>query len=59
MCLVIRFYLNRENSVRAKALEEINDQSDEALEMGEEILQVGKDDLDLTDRQNLKFVYPL
>lgn len=60
MCLIIRFYLNRENKKRAAILAERSSDSDsDALEVGSEIIHLQDDDLDLTDRQNLRFVYPL
>ncbi|KAJ3477983.1 hypothetical protein NLG97_g8696 [Lecanicillium saksenae] len=60
MCLIIRFYLNRENKKRAAILAERSSDSDsDVLEVGSELLHLKNDDLDLTDRQNLRFVYPL
>ncbi|KAK1466074.1 hypothetical protein CCUS01_07421 [Colletotrichum cuscutae] len=60
MCLIIRWYLIRENRRRQLILE--NDESrekHEVLDTGEEVIQVHNEDLDLTDRQNLQFIYPL
>ncbi|KXH64355.1 hypothetical protein CSAL01_12703 [Colletotrichum salicis] len=45
MCLIIRCDENREEH--------------EVLDTGDEVIEVHNEDLDLTDRQNLKFVYPL
>lgn len=61
MCVIIRFYLDKENKQRAKALDEKqgSDSEQEALDTGSEILRLDDKDLDLTDRQNLRFVYPL
>lgn len=61
MCLIIRFYLDRENRRRKQLLAEQGDESerDEVIDTGSEIVKVGGGDLDLTDRQNLKFIYPL
>ncbi|OJJ08747.1 hypothetical protein ASPVEDRAFT_47920 [Aspergillus versicolor CBS 583.65] len=61
MCLIIRFYLDRENRRRKQLLAEQGDESerDEVMDTGSEIVKVGGGDLDLTDRQNLKFIYPL
>lgn len=61
MCLIIRYYLNSENKKRALKLQEMagNDSEVEGLDTGSEILNLNDQDLDLTDRQNLRFVYPL
>ncbi|TQV93049.1 allantoate permease [Cordyceps javanica] len=60
MCLIIRFYLQNENKKRAAILAERGSDSDnDVLEVGSEIVHLKNDDLDLTDRQNLRFVYPL
>jgi hypothetical protein len=60
LCLIIRFYLNRENKKRAQILNERGSESDnDALEVGSEIMHLKDQDLDQTDRQNLHFVYPL
>lgn len=61
MCLVIRFYLDRENRRRKQLLAEQGDESerDEVIDTGTEIVKVKDSDLDRTDRQNLEFVYPL
>ncbi|KZL86838.1 allantoate permease of the major facilitator superfamily [Colletotrichum incanum] len=60
MCLIIRFYLVRENRRRQLILEN-NESSDDndILNTGDEIIRVHNDDRDLTDQQNLKFIYPL
>ncbi|KAM3455606.1 hypothetical protein MY3296_002317 [Beauveria thailandica] len=60
MCLIIRFYLQRENKKRADILASRGSESDnDVLEIGSEIVHLKDEDLDLTDRQNLRFVYPL
>lgn len=61
MCLVIRFYLKRENQRRKQLLAEQGSESegDEVLDADGEIVKVEGTDLDQTDRQNLKFIYPL
>ncbi len=60
MCLIIRFYLVHENKKRAAILADRGIDSDnDVLEVGSEIMHLKDDDLDLTDRQNLRFVYPL
>ena len=60
MCLIIRYYLVRQNKSRAAALEgHQSDSEEEALDAGGEIVKLNSQDLDLTDKQNLRFVYPL
>ncbi|WYZ39936.1 hypothetical protein EsH8_IV_000277 [Colletotrichum jinshuiense] len=60
MCLIIRFYLVRENNRRQVTMENNGSQEGhDMLDMGDEVIQVHNEDLDLTDRQNLKFIYPL
>lgn len=61
MCLIIRWYLVAQNKERARKLEEMQNSDSEAegLDTGSEILQLNDQDLDLTDKQNLRFVYPL
>ncbi|KID65473.1 uncharacterized protein G6M90_00g053310 [Metarhizium brunneum] len=61
MCLIIRWYLVNQNKQRAARLEETrgSDSEVEGLDTGSEILQLNDQDLDLTDGQNLRFVYPL
>ena len=60
MCLIIRFYLDRENKIRARKLEQsAGDSEEDALDTGSGILRLNDMDLDQTDRQNLRFVYPL
>ncbi|TWU72692.1 hypothetical protein ED733_003681 [Metarhizium rileyi] len=61
MCLIIRWYLVNQNKQRAgeRAATQGNDSEAEGLDTGTEILQLSDQDLDLTDRQNLRFVYPL
>lgn len=60
MCLLIRWYLVHENKVRASklALQEIEKEED-AIQTGDGLVKVDERDLDKTDRENLKFVYPL
>lgn len=62
MCLIIRFYLQRENRRREQLLAEgaidSEDESD-AIDTGSEIVKIDRMDLDKTDRQNLRFIYPL
>ena len=60
MCLVIRFYLQRENRRRQLFLES-NDSAEgsEILDTGSQAIHIKDEDLDQTDRQNLKFLYPL
>ncbi|KAF4458072.1 Major facilitator superfamily domain general substrate transporter [Fusarium albosuccineum] len=61
MCLIIRWYLVRENN-RRKQLIEADDSSveeHEKLDTGNQVISIGNEDLDQTDRQNLKFIYPL
>ena len=61
MCVLIRFYLQHENKRRQKLLLE-NDSSsekDEVIETGNEVVKINDRDLDSTDRQNMKFIYPL
>lgn len=66
MCLLIRFYLKRENDRRDKLMAEQQSAESEADKellaiFGEdhEVLKIHEADLDLTDRENLKFRYPL
>jgi hypothetical protein len=61
MCIIIRFYLQRENKRRQQMLFEIDSESDkeEVIETGSEVVKISDRDLDRTDRQNLKFIYPL
>lgn len=61
MCLIIRWYLVKQNKMRAQKLGEMQGSGSEAegLDTGSEILQLNDQDLDLTDKQNLRFVYPL
>lgn len=61
MCLIIRFYLDNQNKKRALLLAEKagSDSEVDGLDDGGEILQLDDRDLDLTDKQNLRFVYPL
>lgn len=60
MCLIIRWYLVRENHRRQVILEsDESGEENEILDTGDQVIQVHNEDLDLTDRQNLKFIYPL
>lgn len=61
MCIIIRFYLQRENKRRRQLLFENDSESDkdEVIETGSEVVKISDRDLDRTDRQNLKFIYPL
>lgn len=61
MCIIIRFYLQRENRCRERLLveKESDSEGDEAIHTGSEIVKIGVRDLDKTDRENLKFIYPL
>ncbi|KAM4063769.1 major facilitator superfamily protein [Hirsutella rhossiliensis] len=60
MCLMIRFYLARQNRIRAMKLgQRVVGSTRDALDTGGGILRLSDEDLDQTDRQNLKFVYPI
>lgn len=61
MCLIIRIYLTRENRRRQQLLAEQGSESerDEVIDTGSEIVKIGGSDLDQTDRQNIRFIYPL
>ena len=61
MCLVIRFYLNRENRRRQQLLTEWDSDSDrhQLADTGNGVVRISVQDLDKTDRENLKFKYPL
>ncbi|KAL1591757.1 hypothetical protein SLS60_011756 [Paraconiothyrium brasiliense] len=60
MCLLIRWYLVRENTKRRQLVEQDrSDHKDEVLNTGSQIFAIEDEDLDQTDRENLKFVYPL
>lgn len=60
MCLIIRFYLVHENNRRQRLLDQINEASDsDVYDTGSQVIAIHDDDLDQTDRQDLKFVYPL
>ncbi|KAF4806914.1 putative transporter [Colletotrichum siamense] len=60
MCLVIRWYLVRENRRRQANLDADGSSDDnDVLDTGDTVVHVYKEDLDLTDRQNQKFIYPL
>lgn len=61
MFLIIRFYLNCENKRREQLLADQGSESEreEVIDTGSEIVKIGGGDLDQTDRQNLKFIYPL
>ncbi|OCF39485.1 hypothetical protein I317_06703 [Kwoniella heveanensis CBS 569] len=63
LCVIIRHYLQRENRKRQVALEKEGDYEEDAarinLQTLNEVVQINDWDLDLTDRQNKKFIYPL
>lgn len=61
MCLIIRFYLQRENKRREGILAGTDTESDkdEVIDAGGQFVHIGDRDLDKTDRENLKFMYPL
>lgn len=61
MCIIIRFYLQRENKRREQLLLENDWESDkeEVIEAGQEVVKISDRDLDCTDRKNMKFIYPL
>ncbi|KAG0157019.1 hypothetical protein PDIDSM_4202 [Penicillium digitatum] len=61
MCIVIRFYLKRENKRREKLLAETDTNSDQdgVIHFGGQLVHIGDRDYDKTDRENLKFLYPL
>ncbi|KAI5360033.1 putative major facilitator superfamily, MFS transporter superfamily [Septoria linicola] len=60
LCLVIRWYLVHENKIRAGKLSlESGEGETNALDTGDGLMKVDDDDLDQTDRENLRFVYPL
>ena len=62
MCLIIRFYLMRENRRREALVNAAADgagvdgSENEAIDTGSEIVKIGGKDLDRTDRENLRFV---
>lgn len=60
MCLFIRFYLKHENKKRELFIQ-TNDSLDDnrVLDTGSQVIQVNYEDLDQTDRQDLRFIYPL
>ncbi|KAJ6446971.1 allantoate permease [Purpureocillium lavendulum] len=60
MCIIIRFYLKHENRLRAARLEQQgSDNEEDVLDTGDGILRLNDKDLDQTDRENIRFVYPL
>ncbi|OTB09730.1 hypothetical protein K445DRAFT_342905 [Daldinia sp. EC12] len=60
MCLWIRFYLQRENSRRLSLIEQNgSDSENEVLDTDGQTIKINDEDLDKTDRENLKFIYPL
>ncbi|KAJ5172882.1 hypothetical protein N7492_005475 [Penicillium capsulatum] len=61
MCVIIRLYLQRENRHRQQLMAERDADSDrdEVIDTGSEIVKIGDHDLDRTDRENIKFIYPL
>ncbi|KAK5806008.1 hypothetical protein VI817_000266 [Penicillium citrinum] len=61
MCIIIRFCLHRENKCRQRLISESDSDSEryEVIEAGNEIVKISDRDRDCTDRENLKFIYPL
>ncbi|KAM0417008.1 hypothetical protein ACHAPT_012974 [Fusarium lateritium] len=61
MCLIIRWYLVRENNRRKQILEadDTSFEEHEKLDTGDQVINISNEDLDQTDRENLKFIYPL
>ena len=60
LCLVIRWYLVHENRLRAAKLAEDSDEGEaNAIDTGDGLMKLLDADMDQTDRENLKFVYPL
>ena len=60
MCLIIRWYLVRENTNRRQLAEQVGGENkEEVLDTGSQVVAIKDEDLDQTDRHNLKFVYPL
>lgn len=62
MRLVIRWYLVRENGRRRRLLERIGGEASEesdVFDTGSLVIGIRDDDLDQTDGQSLRFVYPL
>ncbi|KAL1859681.1 hypothetical protein VTK73DRAFT_7508 [Phialemonium thermophilum] len=60
MCLLIRFHLVRENRKRRVLLDQREGiEENDVVETGSQRLYIDDDDLDKTDRQNVKFIYPL
>lgn len=61
MCIIIRFYLQRENKRRERLLAgtDTNSDKDEVIDADGQIVHIGDRDLDKTDQENLKFMYPL
>ncbi|OTA93991.1 hypothetical protein M434DRAFT_30498 [Hypoxylon sp. CO27-5] len=60
MCLWIRYYLQKENNRRQILLEQNgSDEENEMLDAGSQTILINDEDLDQTDRKNLKFIYPL
>ena len=61
MCLIIRWYLVRENNRRQQILEadDTSFEEHEKLDTGDQVIDISNEDLDQTDRENLKFIYPL
>lgn len=60
MCLLIRWYLVRENTRRQELVAQMEVEGyEEVLDTGTQVLKIEDEDLDQTDRQDLKFVYPL
>ncbi len=60
LCLYIRYYLSRENKKRELFIQSNGSSTDTGiLQTGSQYIPVKDEDLDLTDRQDLRFIYPL
>lgn len=65
MCLIIRFYLNRQNKLRERVLAELEGEGEQGQGQEQEEGSESDEDVrglflgDRTDRENLRFVYPL
>lgn len=61
MCLIIRLYLNHQNKLREKTLGLGEQEQDGGQEQGSESEEDARGGFlgDMTDRENLRFVYPL
>ena len=61
MCIAIRFNLQGENRRRERLLAETDTDSDQdkVIDSGGQLVHIGDRNHDKTDRENLKFLYPL